>query len=51
MKKNMFMRLAMALVLLVLVTTSAVGGTYAKYVTETTNEELQIGDLKQLILK
>ena len=33
MKKNMFMRLAMALVLLVLVTTSAVGGTYAKYVT------------------
>ena len=39
MKKNMFMRLAMALVLLVLVTTSAVGGTYAKYVTETTNED------------
>ena len=33
MKKNMFMRLAMALVLLVLVTTSAVGGTYAKYTT------------------
>ena len=32
-KKNTFMRLAMALVLLVLVTTSAVGGTFAKYVT------------------
>ena len=37
MKKNMFMRLAMALVLLVLVTTSAVGGTYAKYVTSDTS--------------
>lgn len=36
MKKNMFMRLAMALVLLVLVTTSAVGGTYAKYVSSNT---------------
>ena len=34
MKKNTFMRLAMALVLLVLVTTSAVGGTFAKYVSE-----------------
>ena len=33
-KKNTFMRLAMALVLLVLVTTSAVGGTFAKYVTD-----------------
>lgn len=32
-KKNTFMRLAMVLVLLVLVTTSAVGGTFAKYVT------------------
>ena len=33
-KKNTFMRLAMVLVLLVLVTTSAVGGTFAKYVTD-----------------
>ena len=39
MKKNMFMRLAMALVLLVLVTTSAVGGTYAKYVTSAENQD------------
>jgi len=39
MKKNMFMRLAMALVLLVLVTTSAVGGTYAKYVTNDTAKD------------
>ena len=33
-KKNTFMRLAMVLVLLVLVTTSAVGGTFAKYTTK-----------------
>lgn len=39
MKKNMFMRLAMALVLLVLVTTSAVGGTYAKYTTADTDTD------------
>lgn len=37
-KKNTFMRLAMALVLLVLVTTSAVGGTFAKYTSSVNSE-------------
>ena len=37
-KKNTFMRLAMALVLLVLVTTSAVGGTFAKYTSSVESE-------------
>ena len=38
-KKNTFMRLAMALVLLVLVTTSAVGGTFAKYTSSVSSQD------------
>ena len=38
-KKNTFMRLAMALVLLVLVTTSAVGGTFAKYTSSVNSQD------------
>lgn len=38
-KKNTFMRLAMVLVLLVLVTTSAVGGTFAKYTSSVSSQD------------